>query len=125
VSDVSPPRRGDVWYAFTPGHHDDSHQPRPVLVVSVDARNRVRGERIVVPIFSNGRSGPTRVMLAAGTGGLSQDSVVFCDEASTIALEFLDGGPLGPSVGDAVLEEVVRGIRRAIGEVVIEPWFAG
>ena len=63
------PRRGEIWRAFTPGQPDDLHQPCPVLVLSVDARNRVTDDLIVIPIFSTGRLGPTRVPIAARIGG--------------------------------------------------------
>jgi hypothetical protein len=45
------PRRGEFWTAHTPGPPDDPHQPRPVLVISEDVRNRLRDDVIVVPAF--------------------------------------------------------------------------
>jgi mRNA-degrading endonuclease toxin of MazEF toxin-antitoxin module len=76
---------------------------------------------IVVPLFSRGRPGPTRVQLRAGSGGLDHASVVFCEEITTIDRDFLRRGPLGQRLQDSVMDAVVRGIRRAIGEVVPEP----
>ncbi|TMF50251.1 MAG: type II toxin-antitoxin system PemK/MazF family toxin [Chloroflexi bacterium] len=114
------PRRGEVWYVFTPGQPDDPHQPCPAVVVSENVRNRMRDDLIVVPVFSGGQLGPTRVRLPSGAGGLRHQSVVFCEEITTIDRDFLASGPAGvlaPSLVDAV----VRGIRRAIGEVVTEP----
>ena len=46
------PRQGELWTAYTPGQPDDPHQPRPVLVISEDVRNRLRDDVIVVPAFS-------------------------------------------------------------------------
>jgi len=80
----------------------------------------MRDDLIVVPVFSGGQLGPTRVRLPSGAGGLRHQSVVFCEEITTIDRDFLASGPAGvlaPSLVDAV----VRGIRRAIGEVVTEP----
>jgi mRNA-degrading endonuclease toxin of MazEF toxin-antitoxin module len=75
---------------------------------------------IVVPLFTRGRSGPTRVAIPAA-GGLDHESVAFCEEVTTIDRDFLSRGPLGPRIAHTTVEEVVRGIRRAIGEVVAEP----
>lgn len=103
---------------FTPGQPDDPHQPRPALVVSENVRNRVRDDLIVVPVFSRGALGPTRVSLPKGTAGLSHASVLFCEEITTIDRDFLDRGPLGSKLNDTFMDAVVRGIRRAVGEVV-------
>jgi len=105
----------------TPGQPDDPHQPRPALVVSDDVRNRLRDDLIVVPVFSTGRLGPTRVALAPGEGGLPHKSLLFCEEVTTIDRDFLHRGPLGAQVPRQVLDSTVRAIRRAVGEVVPEP----
>ena len=103
---------------FTPGQPDDPHQPRPALVVSEDVRNRMRDDLIVVPAFSTGRPGPTRVHLAGGAGGLRNASVLFCEEVTTIDRDFLHRGPLGAPLPQDTMAGVIRAIRRAIGEVV-------
>ncbi|MBJ7608130.1 MAG: type II toxin-antitoxin system PemK/MazF family toxin [Candidatus Dormibacteraeota bacterium] len=115
------PRRGEIWYVYTPGQPDDPHQPRPALVISEDVRNAMRDDLIVIPVFSRGRLGPTRVALPAGAGGLGSDSVLFCEEITTIDRDFLADGPLGRPLGWRQLDQVVRAIRRAVGEVVSEP----
>ena len=115
------PHRGEIWYVYTPGQPDDPHQPRPALVVSEDVRNRIRDDLIVVPTFSRGRSGPTRVSVQAGTRGAPADGVLFCEEITTIDRDFLANGPIGPPLPRHRMDEVVRAIRRAIGEVVPEP----
>ena len=76
---------------------------------------------MVVPIFSQGAVGPTHVRLAQGKGGIKKDSVLFCEELTTIDREFLSRGPWGPGVGADVLDAVNRAVRRAIGENVPEP----
>ena len=106
---------------YTPGQPDDPHQPRPALVVSEDVRNRMRDDLIVVPAFSAGRLGPTRIAAGVGTGGLAQDCVLFCEEVTTIDRDFLHRGPLGPRVPPVLMQKVVRAVRRAIGEVLPEP----
>ena len=115
------PRRGEIWFAFTPGPPSDPHQPRPTLVVSENTRNFERDDLIVVPIFSEGRLGPTRVSLPPGVGGIPHGSVLFCDEIAAIDQDFLADGPLGPPVPAEVLDKVLRAVRRALGDRVVEP----
>jgi mRNA-degrading endonuclease toxin of MazEF toxin-antitoxin module len=114
---VADPRRGEVWRAYTPGQPSDPHQPRFVLVISADARNRARDHVIVVPIFSQGRLGPTRLPIPAPGTGLHHDSVLFCEELTTIDTDFLtDDGPHGRVTPD-LLAQVVLAVRRAIGDL--------
>ena len=103
---------------FAPGQPEDPHQPRPALVVSEDVRNRLRDDLIVVPAFSAGRPGPTRIDLSAETAGLKQDSILFCEEVTTIDRDFLHRGPLGQRLPVAMMDEVVRAIGRALGDVI-------
>jgi mRNA-degrading endonuclease toxin of MazEF toxin-antitoxin module len=114
------PRRGEVWYVHLPGQPRDPHQPRPALVVSTDLRHRLRDDLIVVPIFSRGALGPTRVLIREGQGGVPRDGVLFCDQLATIDRSFLADGPLGTLVPPELLDRVVRAVRRALGEVVVE-----
>ncbi len=105
---------------YTPGQADDPHQPRPALVISEDIRNALRDDLMVVPLFSSGRPGPTRVELPAGAGGVRRTSMLFCEELTTIDRDFLRRGPLGRPVSTQLLAAVVRAIRRALGDVVLE-----
>jgi hypothetical protein len=53
-------------------------------------------------------------MSAEGTG-LQYESVLFCEEVTTIDAEFLEDGPRG-RVGPDILEAVVIAVRRALGD---------
>jgi mRNA-degrading endonuclease toxin of MazEF toxin-antitoxin module len=108
------PRCGEIWWVYTPGQPYDPHQPRPALIISDNTRNRRADDVIVVPIFSRGTPGPTRVPLAAGEGGLPHDSVIFCEEVATIHHDFLASGPFDPPVSEDVLEAVVAAILNAL-----------
>jgi mRNA-degrading endonuclease toxin of MazEF toxin-antitoxin module len=109
------PRRGEVWVACTPGQPTDPHQPRFVLVVSADVRNRASDHVIVVPIFSSGNLGPTRLAIPEAGTGLHHDSVLFCEEITTIDKAFLTDGPRG-RISRLALDEVVIAVRRAVGD---------
>jgi mRNA-degrading endonuclease toxin of MazEF toxin-antitoxin module len=115
LSEAADPRRGEVWLAYTPGQPGDPHQPRFVLVVSADVRNRARDHVIVAPIFSTGILGPTRLVIPAAGSGLRYDSVLFCEELTTIDKAFLAEGPRG-RVSHSLLRQVVVAVRRAIGD---------
>jgi mRNA-degrading endonuclease toxin of MazEF toxin-antitoxin module len=112
---VADPRRGEVWLAYTPGQPTDPHQPRFVLVVSADIRNRAR-DHVIVPIFSTGNLGPTHLVIPAGRTGLRHDSVLFCEELTTLDKGFFEeDGPRG-RVSAELLEHVVLAVRRALGD---------
>jgi mRNA-degrading endonuclease toxin of MazEF toxin-antitoxin module len=114
------PRRGEIWSVWTPGQPEDPHQPRPALVVSENVRNRSTDDLTVIPIFSEGAPGPTRVALAAGNGGIRRDSVLFCEEITTIDRQYLARGPWDGLVDEDALAACIRAVRRALGEVLPE-----
>jgi mRNA-degrading endonuclease toxin of MazEF toxin-antitoxin module len=103
---------------YTPGQPDDPHQPRPGLIISENVRNIHQDDVIVAPIFSEGALGPTRVGLPAGEGGIPHESVIFCEEITTIHHELVADGPLGSPVSGETLRQTVLGVRRAIGDVI-------
>jgi mRNA-degrading endonuclease toxin of MazEF toxin-antitoxin module len=115
---VGRPRRGEVWLAYTPGQPADPHQPRFVLVVSADVRNRARDHVMVVPIFSTGNLGPTRLAIPGEGTGLSYDSVLFCEELTTVDIDFLTDGPHA-RVSAELLNDVVIAVRRALGDFAV------
>jgi mRNA-degrading endonuclease toxin of MazEF toxin-antitoxin module len=101
--------------AYTPGQPTDPHQPRFVLVVSADVRNRARDHVMVVPIFSSGNLGPTRLVIPAAGNGLRYDSVLFCEELTIIDKTFVQDGPRG-RVSLDLLDQVIIAVRRALGD---------
>jgi mRNA-degrading endonuclease toxin of MazEF toxin-antitoxin module len=119
-SDHEFPRRGEIWLVETPNQPDDPHQPRPALVVSEDYRNSRSDDIVLIPIFSSRRLGPTRVAIRAGVGGLSHNSILYCEEIVTLHRSFVIDEPLGDVVSPSLMGRVVRAVRRALGEVVPE-----
>ncbi len=111
------PRRAEIWNVYTAGQPGDPHQPRPALVISADERNAAEDDVIVVPIFTRGTIGPTRIPMRGGVGGLDHDSVLFCEEITTLEMDLFSEGPLGDPVPEALLRRAVRAVRIAIGDM--------
>ena len=88
------------------------------MIVSADVRNRLADDVMVVPIFSRGAAGPTHVRLIRGAGGIKRDSILFCEELTTLDRDLLTHGPLGAPVDAHVLAAVIRAVWRALGETV-------
>ena len=78
----------------------------------------MRDDLIVIPLFSRGALGPTRVVVRQGEGGIANDSIAFCEEITTIDRDSLSDGPLGQRLPAQRMEVVVRAIRRALGETL-------
>jgi mRNA interferase MazF len=112
------PRRGEIWAVEPPNQPADPHSPRPALVVSVDVRNRLAGDVLVVPLSTHLRPLPTHVLLPAGAGGQHRDSMATCEQITTLDRRFLVRGPFGRPVPWSLLDQVIRAVRRAIGEVL-------
>ncbi|HEX9941592.1 MAG TPA: type II toxin-antitoxin system PemK/MazF family toxin [Thermoanaerobaculia bacterium] len=111
-------RRGDVfWAELSPRSGSEQHGKRPVIVLSHDAFNGTPSWQsvIVIPCSTSGaqrRRGPTAVFLAAGTGGLPEDSVAVCHQITT-----LDRSKLTCRIGslpEPALRDVEEGLRAAV-----------
>jgi mRNA interferase MazF len=101
-------RRGHLYWA-------DVDKRRPVLVLSVNARNERANDVIVVPCSTNLREAPTHVRLRAGEGGAPATSILKCEQISTLPRHALDSTPLGPPLSPGRMAEVERAVLRAIG----------
>ena len=112
------PRRGEIWSVELPNQPADPHTPRPALVLSIDVRNRLANDVIVVPLSTNLRPLPTHVLIPAGAGGQRQDSMAKCEHVTTLDKQFLVRGPFAGRLPEPLLNEVTRAVRRAIGEVL-------
>lgn len=83
---VRMPRRGEVWWIHLPTDPPDK-SPRPVIVVSPDARNQhPRATTVlVIPLSSSiHRPGPSHVLLRMGETGLPADSLAQPDSISVV-----------------------------------------
>lgn len=110
------PIRGCLYWVTIPG--EPRRKQRPALVVSVNARNRLAGDVLVIPASTTIRPAPTHVRLRKGTGGLPGESVLKCEQITTLPKELLSATALGGPLSARLLEEVERGVLRAIGIAV-------
>lgn len=112
--EVNPaPQRGCLYWVSIPG--EPAAKRRPALVVSVNSRNRLAGDVLVIPASTTLRPAPTHVQLKRGTGGLPRDSVLKCEQITTLPKRLLRESALGGQLSAALLEDVERGVLRAIG----------
>jgi mRNA interferase MazF len=108
--------RGDVVLCdLNPVVGTEQAGVRPAVVFQIDRANAVSPHTIIAPFTTRIRRAllPSHVLIPAGTGGLSQDSVVLCEQIRVIdkrrivrVLGHLD---------DAHMEEVARALRTILG----------
>jgi mRNA interferase MazF len=114
---MSYPRRGEIYLVKLPGHPSDT-KDRPALVVSLDIRNRLANDVIVVPLSTTLRPAPTHVELVAGEGGLKETSMAKCEQITTLDKSFLIRGPFAGAIDPSCMQEIEKAIQRAIGIMV-------
>jgi mRNA interferase MazF len=108
--------RGDVILGdLNPVVGTEQAGVRPAVVFQIDRANAVSPHTIIAPFTTRIRRTllPSHVLIPPGTGGLSQDSVVLCEQIRVIdkrrivrVLGHLD---------DAHMEEVARALRTILG----------
>lgn len=107
------PLRGCLYWVVIPA--EPGEKRRPALVVSVDARNRLAGDVLVIPASTTLRAAPTHVRLRKGTGGVPRDCVLKCEQITTLPKSLLSESALGGPLPARLVEDVERGVLRAIG----------
>jgi len=100
-----------------PGHPGD-RKLRPALIVSLDVRNRLANDVIVVPLSTTMRPAPTHVPIAQGEGGVRFSSMAKCEQVTTLDKSLLMRGPFAGRVGEATMVAVERAVMRAIGVAI-------
>lgn len=95
---------------------------RPVLVLSPNIRNALASDVIVIPCSTTLSIAPTHVRVRKGEGGLSEASVLKCEQITTLHRDDVRRAPLGGPLSPKRLLEVERAVLRAIGvPVPLEP----
>jgi len=111
---MSYPKRGEIYLVRLPAQPKDI-KARPALIVSLDVRNRLASDVIVVPISTALRPSPTHVELPKGEGGLDQISMAKCEQITTLDKSFLIRGPFSGAVSAEKIAEIEKAIQIAIG----------
>jgi len=92
-------KRGEVWrFRLDPTVGSELQKVRPCVIIQRDAANRVSPTTIVCPISSVKRpnqSNQLNVPIQKGEAGLSQDSVVICNQIRTLDTSRIVGNALG------------------------------
>jgi mRNA interferase MazF len=82
-----PPLRGEIWFVQLPVDPPEKGR-RPVIIVSLDARNRhPRADTVlVIPLSTRVHRAdhPTHIFLAAGETGLSEDSIARAEDVTVV-----------------------------------------
>ena len=115
---MSYPRRGEIYLVKLPGQPSDTKN-RPALIISIDVRNRLANDVIVIPLSTSLRPAPTHVELPAEEGGLKQTSMAKCEQITTLDKSFLLRGPFAGTVSPSIMLEIEKAVQRAIGVVVL------
>ena len=108
------PKRGEIYLVNLPSKPKDIKN-WPALVVSLDIRNELANDIIVVPLSTNLRSSPTHVLLQEGEGGLSKASMAKCEQVTTIDKFLLIRGPFAGKISNERVKEIEKAIMIAIG----------
>lgn len=100
-------RRGEVWYAdLNPVRGSEQAGRRPVLDFQDNTVSRFTTTLVTIPFTSNMRraSLPTCVLVSAGEGGLTGESVLICHQMRSIDVQRL-GTKLG-TISDKTMMNV-------------------
>jgi mRNA-degrading endonuclease toxin of MazEF toxin-antitoxin module len=85
-----PPLRGEIWYVKLPTDPPEK-AARPVIIISLDARNRHSGAStvLVAPLTGSvGKDFETHIRLSPGETGLHASSIR-CEDLTVVKKEFL------------------------------------
>ncbi len=107
---MSRPRQGDIWWVDlgTPLGHEQRYR-RPAIVVSADAFNRLKEDRVlVVPLTSRERRKPYHVRIDPGSSGISNVSWAQVEDLRSVPLARLRDH----------IEEVDEQTLTEIGEII-------
>ena len=110
------PKRGEIYLVNLPSKPKDIKN-RPALVVSLDIRNKLANDIIVVPLSTTLRPAPTHVLIQQGKGGLSTASMAKCEQVTTIDKSLLVRGPFADKISDEKIKEIEKAIMIAIGVI--------
>lgn len=109
-------RRGDIYLVdLSPVVGAEQAGLRPALVIQVDQANAASPHTIIIPFTTKVREVklPSHVRMPAGVGGLSEDSILLCEQ-----IRVIDRGRLVRrlgSIGQEHLREVGTALVTVLG----------
>lgn len=112
------PRRGEIWFVRLPTN-PPGKGPRPVLVVSLDSRNR--NERattvVVIPLTASvHKESFTRILLPAGETGLAADSSAKAEDIVTVPkVNLIEPRSQLRQISHTRICEIARAVQLALG----------
>ena len=116
------PRRGEIWFIKFPTDPPDKN-PRPVVIVSIDARNVSERANtvLVVPLSTTPARAPSHIELSPGETGLSSVSTIRAEDISTVRKASLrEPNQRLRVLSENTLRKVARGVIVAMGLVGTE-----
>ena len=111
------PQRGEIWFVKLPTDPPDKFG-RPVIVVSIDARNQHDRAMsvLVVPLSTTPPKLPTHILLKPGQTGLSENSTVQAEGITTVLKTSLsEPRPKLRRLSESTLEKMADGVLMAMG----------
>jgi mRNA interferase MazF len=113
-----PIRRGEIYFLnLNPVQGREQAGQRPVLVLSIDAINRLPLV-ITVVVGTNGanvtRDYPTNVRVSPADSGLPMETVFLCFQIRSLDASRFPSAPAG-SVSGKVLEQIEDAVRYSLG----------
>lgn len=110
------PKRGEIYLVKLPSKPKD-FKNRPALAVSLDIRNKLADDIIVVPLSTNLKPSPTHVLLQKNEGGILKTSMAKCEQVTTINKSLLVRGPFAGRISNSRMKEIERAIMVSIGVI--------
>jgi mRNA-degrading endonuclease toxin of MazEF toxin-antitoxin module len=95
-------RRAHIYWVRMPSER----KRRPAVVLSADRRNQLADTVVVAPMSTVPRRGRWNVGLRKGEGGLPHDSVIKCEEITTLLKDKLEPTSLGGPLSSERLAEI-------------------
>lgn len=108
---ASVPRRGEIW-VFDAGY--DRHL---CLILSLNERNQKANDVLMVPFTSSKAHARRNLLVLPAMTGLSEVSYAQYSCITRLSKDQLLGGPIS-TVKDELVVEIIRHVRRAIGDLI-------
>ncbi len=108
--------RGDIFLTdLSPVVGTEQAGIRPVLIIQIDRANKVSPHTIIIPLTTKIREAilPSHTKISKGVGGLTQDSVLLCEQIRVIdKRRFIK--KLG-SLGELDMNKVAKSLKIILG----------